>query len=169
MSTRPDERLPYLELARQGARVERSVQAGTLRRLADIAPGHDELRVEMTFDLDEHGRPRVSGTASVVLEATCQRCLEQFDHDLHVDFELCIVRDPELASTLTSECDVLMAEADAVSVADVVEDELILGLPERLCTEAPCPYAPAMAYPADDAGEPPGDHPFRVLSVLKQR
>lgn len=168
MSTRPDERLPYLELARQGARVERTVQARSLERLAAIAPGRGDLRVEMRFRLDAHGRPWVSGSAQVTLAATCQRCLESFDTEMQGEFELCIVRDPELASTLANEVDVLVADDDAVTVADVVEDELMLGLPERLCTQTPCPYAPTLNYPAlEQESEAPADNPFRVLSALK--
>ena len=168
MNTRPDERLPYLELARQGARVERSVQAARLTRLADIAPAEGPLHVEMSFHLDEQRRPWVTGSCDVVLAATCQRCLEQFDHRMKVDFELCIVTDPDLASALADEVDVLLAEGDAVGIADIVEDELILSLPERLCTESPCPYVPALEYPAE-GGEAPRENPFQVLSVLKQR
>lgn len=168
MNTRPDERLPYLELARQGARVVRSVQPAELTRLNDIAPGRGALQVEMAFHRDQDGRPWVSGSARVVLAPTCQRCLEQFDYDMEAGFSLCIVRNPELASTLAEEVDVLMADDDSVTIADVVEDELILSLPERLCTQTPCPYAPALVYPAG-AEEESRDNPFSVLSVLKQR
>ena len=169
MTTPPDERLPYLDLARQGARVSRSVQPERLRRLDGIAPGRGPLHVDMTFDLDGHARPWVSGTVEVTVAATCQRCLEQFDHQMRERFELCITRDPEQASELAAEADVLVVEADAVSVADVVEDELILGLPERLCTETPCPHAPAMEYPAKEPNPADDDNPFRVLSKLRQR
>lgn len=169
MNTRPDECLPYLDLARQGARVERSVQAQRLQRLVEIAPGQSDVRVEMTFQLDEHGRPWVMGTAHVTVQATCQRCLEQFDTDMQTPFELCIVRNPDLASLLANEVDVLVPEGDAVSVAEVVEDELILGVPEVLCTETPCPYAPPLEYPAGDEDEAAADGPFQVLSVLKRK
>jgi uncharacterized protein len=168
MNTRPDERLPYLELARQGARVVRSVQADELTRLAEIAPGRGALNVEMSFDLDAQGRPWVAGSARVVLEATCQRCLEQFDHAMQADFALCIVQDPDVASALAEDVDVLVADLETVTIAAVVEDELILGLPERLCRETPCPYAPVLEYPAGEVTEPSHDNPFQVLSVLKQ-
>lgn len=169
MNTLPDERLPYPEMARQGARVVRVVQADTLTRLADIAPGRGKLHVEMAFHADDQGRPWVTGSAEVVLGATCQRCLEQFDRDVRVDFELCIVRDPELASRLAGEVDVLMAETDTISVAEIVEDELLMGLPEQLCEETPCPYAPALEYPADGAADEMQESPFQVLSELKHR
>ena len=170
MKSRPDERLPYLELARQGARLERVVQANGLERLAAIAPGTGDLRVEMGFHLDPHGRPWVTGSVELTLSATCQRCLEQFDTAMQRRFALCIVADPDLASALGNEVDVLDAEGDAVTVADVVEDELILALPERLCTESPCPHAPAFEYPAQEEDDiASDDNPFHVLAVLKHK
>lgn len=169
MKSRPDERLPYLELARQGARLEREVQAQDLERISAVAPGRGDLRIEMNFHLDAQRRPWVTGSAEVTLTATCQRCLEQFDTAMQGRFALCIVRDPDLASELANEVDVLVAQDDAVTVADVVEDELLLSLPERLCTESPCRYAPALEYPAQEEIAPPDDNPFHVLAVLKHK
>lgn len=169
MDTHPDERLPYLELARQEARVVREMPASEFGRLSAVAPGIGPLTVDMTFSKDDAGRPWVQGTLSAVLRPTCQRCLGAYDWPVRLDFRLCIVRNGSLASELAEEVDVLVAEAEAVSIADVVEDELLLALPERLCTEEPCPHAPALSYPADEAPEPEaGDNPFHVLSRLKR-
>jgi uncharacterized protein len=169
MNTGPDERLPFLELARQGARVERSLPAAQLPRLAQIAPGVGELQLELAFSLDGDGRPWVSGSAVLSVEATCQRCLEDFEHDMRVPVKLCIVVEQTLASELADSVDVLVAQGETVSLADVVEDEIILRLPERLCTEEPCWHAPPMWYPAPDAAEPQRDeNPFAVLSELKK-
>jgi uncharacterized protein len=169
MMTRLDERLHYLDLARQGARVERSVQADGFTRLAEIAPVLGTVQVDLSFAIRDDGRVWVSGAAEAVLDAECQRCLERLERTLRVSLDLCVVRDPELASELATGSDVLVAEGDALSAAQIVEDELILGLPERLCAEEPCPLAPSLSYPAK-GGEPPGpdDNPFRVLSVLKR-
>lgn len=168
MKTRPDERLPYLDLARQGARVVRRVPADAFSRLGEIAPGRGELCLEMVFSLDQERRPWVSGTVSVPVDATCQRCLEHFERVLEAEFSLCIVSDEQLASDLAEDVDVLVAETGAVTVADVVEDELILAVPDRLCTAEPCPYAPPLDYPADGAEPPARDNPFSVLSDLKR-
>ncbi|MFW6092787.1 MAG: YceD family protein [Pseudomonadota bacterium] len=169
MNTRPDERLPYRDLARQGARVSRSVPGDALKRLADVAPGYGTLSIELAFSLDQDGRSWVTGSAEASVEATCQRCLESFATPLWVGFELCIVKDAGLASELANDVDVLAVDKDAVTLAEVVEDELILAVPERLCTEEPCPYAPALSYPAPDAPEPePDENPFHALAVLKR-
>jgi uncharacterized protein len=169
MKTRADERLPYLELAKQGARVVRSVQPDGLTRLAEVAPGREVIETEMTFSIGDDGRVWVAGVVAGVLNATCQRCLEKLDRPLRATFDLCIVSDPALASRIASEADVLVAEGDAVTIAQIVEDELILGLPERLCVEDPCPVAPAFEYPAAEAEDTePRDNPFSVLSQLKR-
>ncbi|MEQ8861383.1 MAG: DUF177 domain-containing protein [Pseudomonadales bacterium] len=169
MSTGPDERLPFRDLAGQGARIVRTLAPDALPRLAAIASGRRELRIDMTFTLDADRRPWVRGTADTAISATCQRCLERFDQNMLVDFELCIVADPDLASALADGVDVLVAEDDTVTVAQVIEDELLLALPERLCREDPCPYAPVLSYPADEAPQPaPEDNPFHVLASLKR-
>lgn len=169
MSSRTDERLPYRDLAGQGARVTRSLPVEALPRLAAIAPGRSEVSVELAFALDDERRPWVSGCAEVTVAATCQRCLGEFEHGMRIDFALCIVSDAALASELAGGADVLVAEADAVTVAEVVEDELLLALPDRMCREEPCPHLPALSYPAPDASQPePEDNPFHVLSVLKR-
>lgn len=169
MSTRPDERLPYRELARQAARLARRVAAADLTRLAEIAPGRGELRTELRFHLDEASRVWVCGTAAVSVRATCQRCLGTFDHELEAAFELCIVDDQARASALATEVDVLVAGPDAVTVAEVVEDELILAVPERLCRVEPCEHAPALSYPADatQTERDERSNPFEILATLK--
>jgi uncharacterized protein len=169
MNTHPDEPLPYLELARQGARVVREFPAEKLERLADVAPGRGTLHLDMRFSMDGDGRPWVAGTAEVSVAATCQRCLGSFERPMSAAFELCIVRNPDTASELAAEADVLMLETDALTLAQVVEDELLLELPERLCDSEPCPHAPALEFPAPDAPEPDEtDNPFVVLSQLKR-
>lgn len=170
MNTRPDERFAFRQLARHGACVVRSLQADRLPRLADLAPPLGAMTAELHFFADADGRTWVSGTASVRVRATCQRCLESDGQAVNVDFRVCVVTDPALATRLAGQCDVLMAGSDSLTVAEVVEDELILSLPERLCVQEPCPRAPAMAYPADTgAAAEVADSPFHALSILKQK
>jgi len=172
MNTHPDDRFAYPDLARQGAVVVRRLQADSLPRLNELAPGRGEVTVELVFRLDGAGRPWVSGRAMQAVEASCQRCLGRFDRTLEVEIDLCIIRQDEDARELAGLADVLVVEAETVSLADIVEDELLLGLPERLCLEDPCGFAPAMSYPvagaeAADAAQA-ADSPFSVLSKLKR-
>lgn len=176
MDTRPDERLAYPDLARQGAEVKRLLEPDQLPRLCRLAPPQGPVDVEMRFSLAADGRPRVQGHAQAMVAAECQRCLETLTRPLRVAFDVCIVTDPELASELAAGADVLLAEGGSISVTEVVEDELILSLPERLCESEPCPLSPTLAYPADGEAAADGaddkpahkDNPFDVLAELKR-
>jgi len=149
MTTPTEERLAYANLARQGARVERHLPCAALPRLAELAPGRGEVAVELEFRLDGSGRSWVRGHAGQLVEAGCQRCLERFERPLQADFDLCIVHDDDVRE-IAEGTDVLVAEGETLSIAEIVEDELLLGLPERLCQEEPCRFAPALSYPAAD-------------------
>jgi len=171
MTTLTEERLAYANLARQGARVQRRLPAAMLPRLAEIAPGVGEVEVDLAFRMDGSGRPWVNGWAAQVVDVACQRCLERAEVRLAVQFELCIVQGDEATRELPEGVDLLVADGETVSIVDIVEDELLLGLPERLCREEPCAHAPALSYPPamEDVAEAvaPADGPFSVLAKLK--
>lgn len=173
MKTPSDERFAYAVLARQGAHVERRVPGGTLPRLEEIVGSRGELRVTLMFRRDDAGLAWVSGHAEQSVAAGCQRCLESFEYPLAVDFDLCILRESDEVDDIAEASDVLVAEGETVSIADIIEDEMLLALPERLCREDPCSYAPALVYPVTDratdiakAEESAG--PFSVLAKLKR-
>lgn len=171
MATPSDERLAYATLARQGVHVRRSLPADALTRLGELACGLGEIEVEVEFRTDDSGRPWVRGRAAQRVEATCQRCVERMPYDLAVEFDLCIQRESAAARELAERMDVLMVTGDSVTLAEVVEDELLLGLPERLCAEEPCPFAPPLVYPVSEepADTTPGQGgPFDVLATLKR-
>lgn len=126
------------------------------------------LNVVMEFSLDGNGRPWVCGHAEVPVAVSCQRCMESGDVTMRAEFELCIVRDEAEATALAEDADVVTVAGSTLSVADVVEDELLLGLPERLCRVEPCPNLPALSYPAEPApDEEPADNPFSVLQRVR--
>ncbi len=171
MNTGPGRDLAFSDLARQGARVDRQLPVTALPRLAALLEDVSvEALAELRFHLDDDGFPWVDGRASLHGLLTCSRCAETLEHRLEASFTLCIVGDEAVASRLADDRDVLVAESPLLSVAEIVEDELLLALPERLCREDPCARRPALEYPAPgfvaegDAGEP---GPFAALAELK--
>jgi len=172
MNTRPDERLSYIELARQGAKVERRLVAQDLSRLSSIARIQDNVDVVLEFNSDELGRCWVQGSADARVQTRCQRCLEYFDRALHAQVSFCIAQEP-LASKLAKESDVFTAGSDTVLLSDLVEDDLLMALPERLCEREPCEHAPQLYYPAAEPVAEEGasgtENPFSVLAALKNQ
>lgn len=183
MATPPDERLPYAVLARQGARLERSLQPGSLARLDEVAPARGPVTVGLEFRRDGEGRCWVRGRASQRVDALCHRCLERFERELEAGFDLCIVPEGADLTGMSGGADLLTVGGDTVSVAEIVEDELLLGLPERLCVKDPCLHMPGLVYPAVDGAEMDLDvgmdvdevasgrqrnRPFDILAQLKR-
>lgn len=171
MTIPTDERLAYASLARQAARLERQLPAESLPRLGELAPGRSSVAVELEFRIDGSGLPWVRGHVEQRIDAACQRCLERFERNFAADFDLCIVREGDDSSEIGDGADVLVAEGETVTVAEIVEDELLLALPDCLCEEEPCRFAPALSYPATDVeaadATPEATSPFSVLSKLK--
>lgn len=160
MATPIDDRLSFPALARQRGRVDRQIAAGALTRLAAEAPGLGPLDVALTFRMDDQGRPWVAGSAKQTVNAVCQGCLDERPYVLDVAFDLCMLPEGAAAQAAAERHDVLIVEGESVAIADIVEDELLLALPERLCEALPCPHAPAVSFPAQigraEGGRPRG-------------
>lgn len=151
MATPTDDRLSFSALARQQGRIERQIAGGVLTRLEAEAPVEGALSVTLSFRMDSLGRPWVTGSAKQLVTATCQGCLVERSHLLEVDFDLCMLPEGPAAQAASERYDVLTVDGDTVTIADIVEDELLLALPERLCEALPCPHAPVGSFPADGA------------------
>ena len=101
----------------------------------------------------------------------CNRCAEIVSYPLTCAFAVCLVGESR-ASELAETRDVLVVSGPDVSIAEIIEDELLLALPERLCAEDPCERLPRMAYPADTKPEQAqaaaaAESPFAVLRDLR--
>ena len=88
------------------------------------------VEVSLTGSRDAEGRPRLSLVAKGVLHLQCQRCLQVMEWvvDINSSFRL-VARESEIDDEdLTSDVEVIVGSS-AMSVLDLVEDEIILGLP----------------------------------------
>jgi len=188
MNTRQEEALPFRDLARQRARISRQISLNQLTRLEPLTvdvDGHeaDGLLVDMAFSHDPDGLVRVVGEISGALALTCNGCAEALAYELRLGFDCVIVDSDVVAAEVSGESDrsrdVVVAEDLQITVAEIVEDEILLGLPERLCVSEPCPRAPATDFPAAESGEvqdPDSEaaqdaepNPFSVLARLKSQ
>lgn len=204
MNTRPQEVLLYRDLARQQARISRRLDLTALPRImalvdaldgADVsAAGVDNeptFEVVLQFAVDASGFSRVEGELSGQVPLNCNGCAEVLLHQMRLTFGCVIAETEAIADGLVDDgrmgesspliADVLVANGTEVTVAQIVEDEILLNLPERLCTSEPCERAPELAYPAqgeldgnadaDTQAEKPlegEENPFSVLAQLKQ-
>jgi uncharacterized protein len=112
----------------------------------------------------------LEATAPVWL--TCQRCLQPFEVVLSLDRRIRFVRGEAQAETLDAELeDDVLALPRALDVRELVEDELLLGLPIVPRHPVVCPQPLPMASEPDSADESVAErpNPFAALQALKQR
>jgi uncharacterized protein len=122
-------RVQVARLAARGADIVSSTPIASLKRLAAVL-ANDEgvVSSELSFGLDGRSRVMVRGKAQATVQATCQRCLGAVPIGLEAEFLLVIV-DEEGLRGLGDEEDAVVSEAGQVSLAGLVEDELMLALP----------------------------------------
>lgn len=175
MNTRPQEVLPYRDLARRQARISRQISLEELPRIMPLAAGPAApVDVVLRFGHDPEGFVRVAGEIAGRLPLVCSGCAETVEHEFRMTIDLVIVATEETASERGADEDVLVADGSEINLAELVEDEILLGLPDRLCVTEPCTNAPALHYPAaGDASRSAGggategtDNPFSVLADL---
>ena len=171
MKPREHERLSYLDLAKQQARVTRQLSRSELPRFSQLVDSGGIAEVELAFAFDDDGHAQVTGYAEVEAGLLCHRCFETLMRTLRVPVSVCLVADERDAAALAVDREVLITDGLGVSVAEIVEDELILGLPERLCENDPCELTPGFSYPAygDERNSDQDNeaNPFSILAGLK--
>ncbi len=179
MSAQPQ---PYavepFHLARQRGNWRGRIRLSQFQRLAQLlapvdpaaptseADGEEAVvAVQLSFFQDEQRRTHVTGEVHTQVYLSCQRCLQAVPRPIDVQLALCLVRGEDRAQSLDAELEPFVLDGDTVLVADLIEDELILALPELVCQDRNCPSMPAMRYPAgeSEAELEQGDNPFAVL------
>ncbi len=88
-----------------------------------------ELKVYLRFHKGSRRKPVVTGECSGVLALTCQVCLEPVLIDLTVPIATTIVDDEDVLLDLDPDEDALVCTGERIALVDIVEDDLILGLP----------------------------------------
>jgi uncharacterized protein len=135
------------------------------RLRGSLASGEGEARYSAGFDKDALGVSYLALHVEAGLPLVCQRTLEPFVHEVVLDQRMGVVADESEEAALPPGYEPLLAPDGEVSIADVIEDELILALPVvPLRPGAPLEWKD----PEDNAGEEVPPNPFAVLGTLKK-
>ena len=182
MSKTPPERIHPFRLAHQGETLIGDVGVEQMPRLAEMlheAAGRVEF--ELRFGCGDGGQARVRGRIGARLMVLCQRCLEPMGIDVERQVRLALVRGDAEAAALDATYDPLLADDQPVSLSGLLEDELILAMP-NFCRhprgECEMPRGgnavergeqSGERQDADTAGESGQVNPFSALEPLKSR
>lgn len=101
------------------------------RRLAPMLVDESgEVAVELMFSFDGQKRRLIEGRLSVTLNVECQRCLEPMAFALKSSFRIGVVDSEAMAEQLPRDMEPVLAAAWDIDLMTLIEDELIMSLPE---------------------------------------
>lgn len=171
----PKHRADYLsvdveELARRGGSWRGSVPFQAFERLRDAVPRGDAVDVDLAFRRDASGRPRVVGNCRAHVTVLCERCAEPVPVAVESAVDFRVAASEAEADRLLPAVDAVVADRGAANVAELIEDDLLLGLPGAACADAgACPRAPRLPDAPDAApAAAPAAGPFAALATLKR-
>lgn len=127
--------------------------------------------VTLSFDLDEQRKKVLTGAVQVEVELVCQRCLEGVTVPVSCDIALGIVWTEEQAEALPKTLDPWIVGEEQSDFYAVVEQELLLNLPQVAYHQKACIAAELYQSADAAAGEVEqansAKNPFQVLEQLK--
>ncbi len=172
MSQRIPDRLDPWRYADLGKAVKGVLRLDDMPRLrACLKDTQGEVQFDLRFERDAERRARLSGHISAELSLECQRCLEVVRLPLEVEVALAFVEVIEQAGLLPEALDPCLVEEGSVLFRDLIEDELLLMLPQVPMHEpgaCSTDTADSLDEPPVESDTSPAENPFAVLAGLKR-
>jgi uncharacterized protein len=161
-------------LFRSNGKVSANGKVGSSKK-EDADREAEDVFYMLSFGVDEGGVPIVTGGVQASLVLQCQRCMEAMVLPVAVNVRLGIVSSRKAAEQLPGGYEPLVVSEADISIATLIEDELILALPVvAMHAIEDCPQGeaylgsrvgPDEAGPADES-TPKRENPFAVLAEL---
>jgi len=174
MSRRVPDFVNPFRAAEGGHVIAGRIEFTRMKRLMEAVDNHDgAAELSLNFAVDEQGIPHVKGRVNSEVALVCQRCLEPMTLPISIEMDLGIVASDEAVKRLPEYYEPLIVGDKPLSVAEMVEEEIMLALP------AVPRHEPGVCVAANTAsGERPEDgndkesssnNPFAVLARLKSK
>lgn len=153
---------------RTGESVGGQTPVSEMKRLVSVcADKSGELAWNVSGDLDNHNKPRLSVKVAGSVNLICQRCLEPLIFELDSAIAILVAKTEEEADEIEEllvdddKIEVIVVD-EKVDVMDLVEDEALLALPLSARHEI-CPDSSIV-----DEWKEKQESPFSVLKELKK-
>ena len=174
MSSRLPDFVDPWHFADVGKEVSGRVKLLEMPRLAKLLADSDgEAEFIFSFQRGEKKRVHITGTVRAQLVLECQRCMYAVNYQVNNEINLVVVEGSLEAEQLPDKYDPLLAEDNRIRLQDVVEEELLLAMPQvPMHAESECTKADqnmVQPHKAAGEGETSEPNPFAVLAELKRK
>ena len=134
-------------------------------RVSEVARNvEDNLKVNLSFNLENGKTPCVKGIIESKIVLDCQRCLDALDLNLKVLFNLAFVRFESQAEGLDKSFEVyVIGEDEELDTLNLISDEILLSLPMVPSHEFDC----SLSVNKETKLEKVCKNPFDVLKNIK--
>ncbi len=134
-------------------------------RVSEVARNvEDNLKVNLSFNLENGKTPCVKGIIESKIVLDCQRCLDALDLNLKVLFNLAFVRFESQAEGLDKSFEVyVIGEDEELDTLNLISDEILLSLPMVPSHEFDC----SLSEDKETKVEKVRKNPFDVLKNIK--
>jgi len=130
MKDRLPEHIEPLRLARSQRLMQGRLPLSRMPRLVEsLVESTGDVNVELEFDVDSSGIAWMKGHLTCTLPLCCQRCMQTLLMPVDTTFRLAMIESEAEIERLGEEYEPLILDDSLVSVAELVEDELLLCLP----------------------------------------
>jgi uncharacterized protein len=160
------DRVRFLDLAQRGAQAAGRVPLSSCARLVELVePEPAEIHASLTLSRHDSGIAMVRGHVDAELAMPCQRCLDRVPIRVQAELKLAIVTDE--TQLVPDEFEPFIATEGLGRLADLVEEEILLSLPDYPVHESVQQCGELVARVLE-LEQTPHEHPFDVLRKLKK-
>ena len=153
-----------LKLADEGADLHGVLGMGGMPRLRELcADDSGEVSVDLHFERGAQGLRLMRGSLRAQLPVVCQRCMQPLVCTVGVETCLILLKPGEPSVIPIDDADTLLV-SKALSLSEIVEDELLLAMP-MIHRHVPGECRANVAEPVSETRE---TNPFAVLHRLKR-
>jgi uncharacterized protein len=119
-----------LKMAEKNTILSGKLPLSAFPRLADMLTHQtNEVKIELRLGRDDEYIAYLIGTLEVSLPLICQRCWKTVDYDLALPISLSPVLSEAAGKKLPDRYEPLVLQEDYLLLAEMIEEELLLGLP----------------------------------------
>ena len=168
-------RAPVDSLVGTEAAIEFTIPLAELPRVShELSTVDGEARGKVRF-ARERGLAVADLEVSAQPEVVCQRCMQAMRWPIKVEARIALVSDYSAADRVPEGLEVFLVEVDSVSVRDLVDEEILLALPNvaRHAEGSDCAAAelrlPGQEVDLEEAADAQVQKPFAQLGELLKR
>jgi uncharacterized protein len=164
-STQLPKTIKLFNFAKKEVDLHSEYKIANVPRVSEIARNtEDNLKVYLSFHLENGKIPCVKGIIKSKIVLDCQRCLDSLDLDLNVFFNLAFVRYESQAEGLDEVYEIyLLGEDENLDTLDLISDEILLSLPMAPSHQFDC----GLKVESEMKVEKIRKNPFDVLKNIK--